>query len=71
MRPEWMFDESPPQDPWTEDQILEMWPQAHGELMGFAKALERNAKITASQLRLAIRLADCEYYRMRKKKEEG
>ena len=43
---------------WTDEQVVEMWPQARGELLGFSRALDRNAGITASQLRMAIWLAD-------------
>jgi hypothetical protein len=43
---------------YTNDQIRAMWPQACGELRGFAKALSRNSGITAAQLRMAIQLAE-------------
>jgi hypothetical protein len=44
---------------WTEDQIKSLWPQARGELLGFANHLARtNAKITAEQLKMAVFLAD-------------
>jgi hypothetical protein len=43
---------------YTNEQIRAMWPQARGELSGFAKALMKNSGITAAQLRMAIQLAD-------------
>ncbi len=42
---------------WTTEQILLMWPQAAGELAAFQRALEQRAGLTASQLRMAIQLA--------------
>lgn len=43
----------------TDAQIQQMWPQARGELLGFALALDRKeASITASQLRMAVQMAD-------------
>ncbi len=36
-----------------------MWPQAAGELRGFANALERGKSgLTAAQLRMAIQMAE-------------
>ena len=52
------------QKTWTKEEILDMWPQAKGELQGFQKHLERNAGITAAQLGMAIQLADEEYKRL-------
>jgi hypothetical protein len=41
------------------EQVDLMWPQARGELLGFANALERgNSGITAAQIRMAVQLAD-------------
>lgn len=49
---------------WTDDEIKRMWPQASGELRGFANALEHGKSgLTASQLRMAIQLADEAYNR--------
>jgi hypothetical protein len=50
---------TPPTAPeFTDEQIKYLWPQAYGELQGFANAIGRGpAKITASQLRMAIQLA--------------
>lgn len=50
---------------WTKEEILEMWPQAKGELQGFQRHLERNAGITASQLGMALQLADEEFSRLK------
>lgn len=53
-----MFQNDNPSE-WTDEQITSMWPQARGELLGFANALERGkAGITAAQLRMTIWLAD-------------
>lgn len=49
---------------WTKKEILEIWPQAAGELRGFQRHLERNASITASQLGMALQLAEEEYKRL-------
>ncbi len=48
----------------TDDEILTMWPQAQTELDGFASLLEQRSGITASQLRLALQLAEKEYARL-------
>jgi hypothetical protein len=41
------------------EQVDLLWPQARGELLGFANALERgNSGITAAQIRMAVNLAD-------------
>lgn len=49
----------------TEQEIIKLWPQARGELLGFAQHLEsRKAKITADQIRLAVLLGDREYQRL-------
>ena len=50
---------------WTKDEILEMWSQARSELQGFQRHLERNAGITASQLGMALQLADIEFDRLK------
>jgi hypothetical protein len=43
----------------SNEQINLLWPQARGELLGFANALEReNSGITAAQIRMAVQLAD-------------
>lgn len=50
---------------WTDEQVKEMWPQAKSELLGFANALERgSAGITASQLRMAVQLAQKRFEEM-------
>ena len=49
---------------WTKEEVLEMWPQAKGELQGFQRHLERNAGITASQLGMALQLANVEFSRL-------
>lgn len=49
---------------WTKKEILEMWPQAKEELQGFQRHLERNAGITASQLGMALQLAEAEFKRL-------
>ena len=49
---------------WTEEEILEMWPQAKGELQGFQRHLEAKAGITAAQLGMALQLAEQEYKRL-------
>jgi len=51
---------------WTKEDILEMWPQAAGELRGFQRHLERNAGITAAQLDMALNLAQAEFERLKK-----
>lgn len=62
MRIEDMWVEKKPAPEFTSEQIRDMWPQAAGELRGFAQALERGpAKITAMQLRMAIELAEQAY----------
>jgi hypothetical protein len=49
----------------SDERLRLLWPQAAGELRGFAIALERGSSgLTAAQLRLAIEMAD-EYYRRR------
>jgi len=53
-----------PNTPWSKEEILKMWPQAAGELRGFQRALQRNAGITASQLGMALQLAEAEYQRL-------
>lgn len=50
---------------WTEEEILKMWPQAKGELRGFQRHLEKNAGITASQLGMALQLAEVEFERLK------
>jgi hypothetical protein len=50
---------------YTKDQIREMWPQACGELRGFAKALSKDSGITAAQLRMAIQLAEEAFYNLK------
>lgn len=49
---------------WTEEEILEMWPQAAGELRGFQRHLEARAGITADQLGMALQLAEAEAQRL-------
>lgn len=44
---------------WTPQDVRRMWPQAAGELRGFANHLARGqAGLTAAQIRMAIQLAD-------------
>lgn len=52
---------------WTKEEILDMWPQAKGELQGFQRHLERNSGITASQLGMALQLAEIEFKRLQSK----
>jgi hypothetical protein len=41
------------------EELLRLWPQARYELLAYARWLGRhNAEITASQIRLAVQLAD-------------
>ncbi|HEY4489865.1 MAG TPA: hypothetical protein VJC12_01250 [Candidatus Paceibacterota bacterium] len=49
---------------WTREEILQLWPQAAGELRGFQTHLERKAGITASQLAMALQLAEKEFLRI-------
>ncbi|MBI3632724.1 MAG: hypothetical protein HY226_00370 [Candidatus Vogelbacteria bacterium] len=49
---------------WSRREIIEMWPQAAGELRGFKRALEVRAGITASQLDMALQLAEKEFKRL-------
>jgi hypothetical protein len=59
MKPDEMFDASSSGPPPTLEQVRLLWPQARGELMGYARALERSgAGITAAQLRMALAMAD-------------
>ena len=46
---------------WTRAEILESWPQANGELIGFQKHLEQKAGITAAQLGMARQLANWKF----------
>ncbi len=65
MNPNDMFQTENPKT-FTREFVLEAWEQGRGELLGFANALDRGQSgITASQLRMAIQLADEEYKRMR------
>ncbi len=43
---------------WSKEEIERMWPQAVGELTGFQHALEDRSGLTASQLGMALQLAD-------------
>ena len=49
---------------WTNAELLEMWPQAAGELRAFKRYLEARAGITAAQLSMAIQLAEAEFKRL-------
>ena len=51
---------------WNKKEILEMWPQAAGELLGFRRALEANSGLTAAQLGMALQLANAEFKRLKK-----
>jgi len=43
----------------TDHERKVLWPQAAGELLGFANALDRgNVGLTAAQIRLAVKLAN-------------
>lgn len=50
----------------TDEDIIKLWPQARGELVGFSRYLEDRgkAKITADQIRLAVLMSDREYQRL-------
>ncbi|MDO8495996.1 MAG: hypothetical protein Q7S43_00905 [bacterium] len=50
---------------WTKEEIMEMWPQAKGELQGFQRHLEIKAGITATQLGMALQLAEAEFKRLK------
>ncbi len=50
---------------WTEDEILKIWEQSAGELRGFQAHLQPKSPITASQLGLALQLANAEFERLR------
>lgn len=52
------------QKTWTSVEILKMWPQAKSELQGFQRQLEEKSSITASQLGLALQLAEAEFERL-------
>lgn len=44
---------------WEETNWQELWKQSRGELLGYADYLEaRSAKITASQIRMAVHAGD-------------
>lgn len=48
--------------PFSPGEALKLWPQAAGELVGFARVLERQAmEITAAQIRLALQLGGERY----------
>lgn len=58
-----------PEMPYSEEEILEMWPQAEGELRGLCNHFTRtNAGITASQLKMALQLAKAEFQRLKEEK---
>jgi len=52
---------------WSREEILEMWPQAVGELRGFQAHLESRSGITAAQLGMALQLAEEEFKRLKDK----
>lgn len=57
-----IYQPKPEKSEFDNDKIKELWPQAAGELRGFARALaSKNAGITAAQLRMAIQLAEERY----------
>ncbi len=59
MDPNDMFADDDVSKAYSVDQMKEMWPQAKGELLGFARALARgDSVITAAQLRMAVQMAD-------------
>lgn len=61
-----MFDSMSAHLPYDNAKVLAMWPQARGELQGYASYLEHHhAAITADQIRLAVALADREVARLR------
>lgn len=43
---------------WSDEEIRAMWPQAAGELRMLERALEAKAGMTASQLGMALQLAE-------------
>lgn len=52
--------------PYSEDEILEMWPQTEEELRGLCNHFTRtNAGITAAQLKMALQLAKTEFKRLK------
>jgi hypothetical protein len=68
MSPEFMFQSENPSNSSYAD-ILQLWPQARGELLGFALALSRkNAEITAKQLHMAVQLADQRFAQLKEGK---
>ena len=55
-----------PDTSYSKEDILEMWPQSAGELRGLRNHFMRtNAGITASQLSMALQLAEAEYKRLK------
>lgn len=56
--------ESPHVEEYTDEQIHRMWPQAEGELNGFANALRNKSGLTAAQLRMALQMARREFKRL-------
>ena len=51
---------------YTKDEILKMWSQAAGELMGLRNNFVRiGFGITAAQLDMALQLADIEFRRLK------
>jgi hypothetical protein len=57
--------EAPKKPLYSEAQLLRMWPQAAGELRGYASVLERgNAGMTAAQMRMAVQLGEQSWKRL-------
>lgn len=54
-----MTSKNPGPKVYTPEEMKEMWPQAAGELRGWANSLaSRQMGITAAQLRMAIQMAE-------------
>lgn len=53
---------------WSQEDILNLWPQAYQELREFRGFLTRNSGLTASQLGMALQLANAEFERLKKEK---
>ena len=57
-----------PETPYSEKEVLEMWPQSAGELRNLRNHFMRtNAGITAAQLSMALQLAEAEFKRLQNK----
>jgi hypothetical protein len=50
---------------WTKQDIMRLWPQAHGELSSLQRHLEHKSGLTAAQLGMALQLASERFEQLR------